>query len=411
MLLLIYIFTSRSVVHCLGQQLALATSSLLGLVVAVAQTASPYASPVSIMCPTDRILYPCKCLHNERLLCTEAMTYSVSHIFKAISHSMAAAGALSGDSGSAPFNVGPLYKEFVLSNQYITELDNNLFHSVRFEKISLVDMLSLERIKGRAFNGTTVDVHTFAIKGENRLGVNYMLEFFDSLSTLVNVREMHLELNKLKNIPSVAFRDINSGQKMRLERLYISSRSLTQIGNYAFYFLHNLRHIKIHSDVGLQHISAHAFDINQPSNHQLTIDLRLNQLTVSSFELDAFCAVGRPIRLQLSHNNLTTVPRATFERFLSVNSANEMHLADNPLDCDCAMFWILRDRASYLNQVLYALCDEAYDVWRLDEGAFDRCDANVDFMPRLILRNSAAAAVELSVRHLLLLPIFLQLIL
>lgn len=213
-------------------------------------------------------------------------------------------------------------------------------------------------------------------------------------------------------IPSVAFRDSSSGPKMRLERLYISSRSLTQISSYAFYYLHNLRHIKIYSDlVGLQRISAHAFDINQPSNHQLTIDLRLNQLTVSSFELDAFSAVGRPVRLQLSHNNLSTVPRSIFEQFLTVNSANEIHLADNPLDCDCAMFWILKDRSSYVNQVLYALCDDAYDVWRLDEGAFDRCDANVDFMPRLILRNSAAAAVDLSLRHLLLLPIFLQFIL
>lgn len=91
------------------------------------------------------------------------MTYSVSHIFKAISHSMA--GAAIADSSGSPFNAGPLYKEFVLSNKYTSELDNNLFHLVRFEKISFIDMLSLERIKGKAFNGTTGDVHTFAIKG------------------------------------------------------------------------------------------------------------------------------------------------------------------------------------------------------------------------------------------------------
>lgn len=160
MLLLIYIFT-RMVFSSRLKEL-LGTGSLLVLF-AVVQSASPFASPVSIMCPTDRTMYPCKCLHNERLLCTEAMTYSVSHVFKAISHSMAGA-AISGDSGS-PFNAGPLYKEFVLSNKYTTELDNNLFHLVRFEKISFIDMLSLERIKGKAFNGTTLDVHTFAIKG------------------------------------------------------------------------------------------------------------------------------------------------------------------------------------------------------------------------------------------------------
>lgn len=171
MLLLISIFT-RMVLSSRLKGL-LCSISLLVLI-AVAQTASPYASPVSIMCPTDRILYPCKCLHNERLLCTEAMTYSVSHIFKAISHSMAGA-AISGDSGS-PFATGPLYKEFVLSNKYTTELDNNLFHLVRFEKISLIDMLALERIKGKAFNGTTADVHTFSIKGRNAL-MRHILSF------------------------------------------------------------------------------------------------------------------------------------------------------------------------------------------------------------------------------------------
>ena len=141
-------------------QLCGLSSSLMGLV-AFASASSLYA-PVSIKCPPDRILYPCKCHHNERILCTESMTYSISHIFKAITHSM----ANSGPHHSAPFSVGPLYKEFVLSNKYITEMDSNLFHSVRFEKISFVDVVSLHRIKKEAFNGTISDVQTFSIKGK-----------------------------------------------------------------------------------------------------------------------------------------------------------------------------------------------------------------------------------------------------
>ena len=63
-------------------------------------------------------------------------------------------------------NGGPLYKEFILSNKFILELDDNLFHTVRFEKITLVDMISMYRIKSKAFNGTTDDVQTFIIKGK-----------------------------------------------------------------------------------------------------------------------------------------------------------------------------------------------------------------------------------------------------
>ena len=241
------------------------------------------------------------------------------------------------------------------------------------------------------------------------MGINYVNEVFDALSTLVNVREMHLELNNLRMIPSVAFRDLAmQNAKIRLERLRIISRSLTQISSYAFFELHSLRSIKVHSIAGLQRISSHAFDIAQPSNHALIIDLRSNQLAVGSFELDAFKDVGRPIHLQLSHNNLSTIPRDVFERFLSVDQQNKMQLADNPLDCDCSMFWILKDRSVYINQVLSALCDDYAEVWKLDENAFRQCDANHDYMPRLILRNSA---IQLFVKHLLLLPIVLQLIL
>lgn len=236
-----------------------------------------------------------------------------------------------------------------------------------------------------------------------------MNEFFDSLSSLVNVRDMSLELNNLKMIPSMAFRDpaMKNG-KIRLERLRIISRSLTQVASYAFYELPSLRSIKLHSMAGLQRISAHAFDIAQSSSHPLIIDLRENQLTVGSFELDAFQLVRRPIHLRLSNNNLTTIPREVFERFLVTDQQNKMQLAENPLECDCSMHWLLRDRPIYINQVLSALCDDFAEMWRLDETAFRKCAHDMNYMPRLIFRNSAMQPL---LKYLVLMPIVLQLIL
>lgn len=246
--------------------------------------------------------------------------------------------------------------------------------------------------------------------GENRLGINFVNEFFDALSTLVNVREMHLELHHLRVIQSVAFRNMTTDGKLRLQKLRIISRSLAQISSYAFYQLHSLQSIKVHStESGLQRISAHAFDIAQPSTHPLTIDLRYNQLTVSSFELDAFGQVGRPVHLQLSYNNLTSLPRNIFERFLVVHSGNKMQLAENPLECHCEMSWLLKDGQIYMNQVLSAFCDGYAELWRLDDTAYRReCDINGDYYPRLIFRNGE---IQLFSRHLLLLPVILQFIL
>lgn len=221
-----------------------------------------------------------------------------------------------------------------------------------------------------------------------------MNQLFDALSSLVNVREMHLELNNLQIIPSYAFRDLQPEQvqRIRLERLRIISRSLTQIPSYAFYELRSLRFIKIQSATGLQRISAHAFDIVQPSStHQLKIDLRFNQLTEASFELDAFSRVNRPVLLQLAHNNLTTLQREVFERFLNLDQQNVLEVTDNPLECDCSVDWLLRDRPTYISQIRGAVCEEFADLWSLDETAFLQCNHDDQYMPRLIFRNSAAA--------------------
>lgn len=247
--------------------------------------------------------------------------------------------------------------------------------------------------------------------GDNRLTLRFVNELFDSLSTLVNVRDMHLELNNLRMIPSYSFR-VPSEQhgRMRLERLRIISRSLAQISSYAFADLHSIRSIKIHSLIGLQRIAAHAFDIAQPSNWSVIIDLRSNQLTVNSFELDSFQHVGRPIHLQLSDNNLTTISRDVFERFLDTDLSNKMQLADNPLECDCTMFWIMKNRSIYVNQVLSALCEGFAELWKLDENAFRKCAHDPEYMPRLIFRNDAAIQLMFA-PQLILLPIVLQIIL
>ncbi|KAH7643125.1 leucine rich repeat containing protein [Dermatophagoides farinae] len=382
---------------------------------------------MAVKCPPDRLLFPCKCHHNEHIICTESMTYSLMHVFRAIGQSMyqsmnihyhlSSSSSSSIDKTSDHQPPIPLFNELILSNSYWNELDDNLFQYVRFQRIIMIDMKSLIRIHSNAFNGTNNDVQYLEIKGENKLGQKYINQLFDALSSLQMAREMRLELNQLDMIPSYAFRDIQMNypssssssfdqqnmvenwnimnrRRIRLERLHIISKSLTQISSYAFYELNTLRSIRIHSkhNDGLQRISAHAFDLAQPLSHPLTIDLRKNQLKLSSFELDAFQQVNRPVHLDLSENNLTSIPQTIFERFLNTDVKNTIRIGEtNPLRCDdCYLYWLLKDRQIYSSQIHDAICQSINaNLWRLDESTFRPCSQDEHYQPQLIFRNSA----------------------
>ncbi|XP_027194794.2 uncharacterized protein LOC113789455 isoform X1 [Dermatophagoides pteronyssinus] len=378
------------------------------------------SADMAVKCPSDRILYPCKCHHNEHIICTESMTYSLLHVFRAIEQSMLSNIHYHLSSSTTITNQmpKPLFNELILSNHYWNELDDNLFQYVRFQRIIMYDMKSLIRIHSNVFNGTNNDVKYLEIKGENKLGQKYINQLFDALSSLQMAREMYLELNQLDMIPSYAFRDIqmnyynpslfdqgnyytenlkinNNRKRLRLERLHILSKSLTQISSYAFYELNSLRYIRIHSkhNDGLQRISAHAFDLAQPLSHPLIIDLRKNQLKLSCFELDTFQQVNRPVHLDLSENNLTSIPQTIFERFLNIDAKNTINMGDgtNPLQCnDCSLYWLLKDRQIYSSQIHDAICHSINaNLWRLDESTFRQCQQDQHYQPKLIFRNSA----------------------
>lgn len=176
---------SGSRIHLL--LLHLLVTSILQMPVIQAARSSSSSSPSSTSaakCPQDlSLIYPCKCHHDESIVCTEPLTYNISHIFLKLSHHLMMGATSSSSAGggqigrrrpssrtskqsSSSAEVRPLYKEFVLSNPYTTLLADNMFHLVRFKRITLMDMVSLGHVESGAFNGTNRDVQYFAIKGE-----------------------------------------------------------------------------------------------------------------------------------------------------------------------------------------------------------------------------------------------------
>ena len=349
-------------------------------------------------CPPDEVLMPCKCHHNSNIQCIQPVNYSLTHIFYSLNEW--STGNLYRHLHHNRLNHRPKnrqknrvkneqhYHEFVLENPYMTKLEQNLFGLFCFERIAFVNMFQLNRMHSGVFNGTEKTVKSLIIKGSNQLGIMYVSELFDALSTLVSVVEMHLELENLNYLPNYGFRSLHRGSTLKLQSLRILSSTLTQIPSYAFYDLINIQQINVVSSNGLQHISGHAFNMANQSDEALLIDLRYNQLTNKPFEIDSFAGANRPVILDLSNNNLTKLSEKVFRKFLTINKLNRLVLNGNPFECDCDMSWLVNNRSQYLEQVSDAICDDYAELWRLDEAYFRKCANNTQYMPRLFLRNT-----------------------
>ena len=327
-------------------------------------------------CPPSRVLHPCLCSDN-RITCGQDIKYSIKHIFHELSSHL-------------PKNERH-FSAFVFENSAIEEFDDNMFADVLFDNITIINAINLAKIKKYAFNKTAKSVRHFEQVGQSKLAKRFVNQLFDALSSLVNVRHMTLELNAMKSFPSYAFTSDGHQSRPRVEWFDLKADSLTTIANYAFYELHNLRHIRLKAD-RLQLIAGHSFDFEMPSNHILNIDLRNNQLTVKSFEIEAFIGTKRPINLMLMFNRLTYLDENIFGPMLRSDPRNVIDLYGNPLICNCTMAWLLRDRDELQSQVRNAKCNELADIWSLEDRHFSNCFLDRDFAPLLVIRSQSFRA-------------------
>lgn len=281
------------------------------------------------------------------------------------------------------------FSAFVFENTAIDEFDDNMFADILFDNITIINAINLAKIKKYAFNRTAKSVRNFFQEGRTKLGDKYVNQLFDALSSLVNVRHISLELNSMKSFPSYAF--TSDGHQSRVEWFSLRADWLTAIANYAFYELHNLRHIRVKAD-RLNRIGGHSFDFEIPSNHILNIDLRNNRLTVNSFEIEAFIATKRPINLMLMFNQLSYLDEKIFGPMLRSDPRNVIDLYGNPLICNCTMAWLLTDREELHSQVRNAKCNGLADIWSLEAKHFANCLVSQDYAPLLVIRSQSFRA-------------------
>ncbi len=118
--------------------------------------------------------------------------------------------------------------------------------------------------------------------GENSLSDEYAVELFEALSSLVVVDRIFLDLTKVTKIPDNAFKLVN-GRQTKLSSIHLNyvgahHGNLQSVGSKPFYYLDNLKYISL-ANQQIKHLSANAFDFENPSKYDLNIHFEATQLT------------------------------------------------------------------------------------------------------------------------------------
>jgi hypothetical protein len=297
------------------------------------------AKPSSGLCPDAELIEPCTCVF-DNFSCAGTTLYNYKTLFDRISKSL-----------TPPEKV---FRGIEISNEAITEIEDDEFRDLSFSEISIRNAKNLKRIYAHAFTNIADKITSFTQSGPSLLGDQdeHVAELFQALSTLVNVKQIILGQTRLKFIPANAFSNINQNKLTHLE---INSGLIASVGNRAFYYLNALNYLRLENQQ-LNKIAAHAFDLEKSSSVILDIYLNGNDLEDSSLEVNAFVGTNRPITLNLASNQLTHLKVDIFKPILSANINTKIDVKDNPFRCNCEVAWLVRQKTNYSARISNAVC-------------------------------------------------------
>ena len=285
-------------------------------------------------CPINKgSLAPfCTC-NNNRISCSGNETIDLANIFHSLN--------LTEDQKH--------FSLFELNNTAIYELEENTFKDITFDQIVIQNCFNLTKIGKNAFNRTTLYTTSITIVNNRQLSQSDDNSLFEAMSRFVNIKEITIRGNNIREIPSNAFHPIN-GYQNKLNSLTIVDNGIRKLGNNAFYYLKNLTYISLASN-SIDYIPNNGFNFEKSSPNVLTLYLDDNPLNASSFADNWFSALQRPTLLNIGNVNQTDpqnidyLNEKSFLPFLSANELNQIiFYYNNQIDCnDCRNYWIIKN--------------------------------------------------------------------
>ena len=299
----------------------------------------------SSYCPYSKLIKPCSC-EDDKFDCSDIYEDTdLVEIFQTL--------------GKQLQDYEKHFKLFLMKDGVVNQLKENTFSDITFDKIQIINCDRLKTIDRNAFNNTNrvaTEVHIYG----NSLLTSPDNSIFEVLNEFDQAEKISFYNNeRITEIPANAFKN----KQDELKVLDLRGESFYILKNNAFSRLRNLIYLDL-SKTSIDFIPENAFEFNETSKQELTIDLRFNEyLNNSGFAMNSITKLKRPTKIKLVNGSSTTqfenfpyLNKTIFLPFLTSNYLNTIELSTRSIDCgDCRNLWIQRN-SSLTKQIIPWTC-------------------------------------------------------
>eukprot|EP00062_Callorhinchus_milii_P024913 gi/632985324/ref/XP_007909617.1/ PREDICTED: leucine-rich repeat transmembrane protein FLRT1 [Callorhinchus milii] len=216
--------------------------------------------------------------------------------------------------------------------------DNNI-RAVTRDALSRIPLLEKLHLDDNSVSTVSIEEDAFADSKHLRLlflSRNHLSSIPSKLPT--TLEELRLDDNRIATIPQYAFKGL-----VNLRRLILDGNLLAnqRIADETFSRLQNL------SELSLVRNSLVFPPPNLPGSNLQKLHLQDN--LISYIRPNAFAKMRQLQRLDMSNNNLTSLPKGVFD---DLESLSQLFLRNNPWHCGCRMMWLrdwMRTTAFHVN--------------------------------------------------------------
>jgi hypothetical protein len=222
-------------------------------------------------------------------------------------------------------------------NTSITEIEANTFVNTTLTQLHIINNSKLTSIDPKAFiqNENFDHFHVLKIVNNSQLTGPNLFELSNNLDTQT---ELVLTGNAIKEVPENALNNTNKGGS--LKHINLNHNHIEKIGKKAFSAMNQIAVIEI-SHNRINTIGDEAFYMMQ-ATQSVVLDLSYNKITSESISVYSITTIYGFKPLNLSNNNITTLPKNVWGGLTNVNAINnQIILSGNDIICDCKTKWFL----------------------------------------------------------------------
>ena len=187
---------------------------IICLIALVFLTIALFIGDVCINCPTSVSYTPCKCDHfYDQIVCGGTQDIDLVNVFQRLGNSL--------NKSEKHFT------SFWLNNTAITELRENTFKDITFDRIYIGFCNKLKTVQKNTFNGTEKVTKFVEFESNPSLQTSDDL-IFKVLAKFDSIQQINLLNNNISEIPENAFKSENGNQDSLLQ-MWLTGRKFNKI--------------------------------------------------------------------------------------------------------------------------------------------------------------------------------------